>query len=64
MNIEKISKEEKEILYKAADEYQTTRHINITCPRCNGKLKYVGNMSSYRMLCEKQCGIALNVRGI
>lgn len=64
MNIEKISEEEKEILYKAADEYQTTGIINITCPRCNGILKYIGNMSSYRIFCENQCGIIFNVRGI
>lgn len=64
MDINKVTEKEMEILYMAADEYQANGIINITCPRCNGKLKYLGNMSSYRILCENQCGIIFSVRGI
>lgn len=64
MDINKISEDEKMVLYKAADEYQTSGIIKQTCPRCGGKLQYIGNMSSYRIFCEEQCGIVFNVRGI
>lgn len=64
MDIKKISEEEKKVLYKVADEYQAGGIIRRTCPRCNGKLKYIGNMSSYRIFCQNQCGIVFNVRGI
>lgn len=64
MDIKKISDNEEAILYKAADEYQTSGVIRQTCPRCNGKLKYIGNRSSYRIFCESQCGIVFNIRGI
>lgn len=64
MDINKISENEMKILFKAADEYQTNGTIQELCPRCNGKLKYIGNMSSYRIYCERECGILLNIRGI
>lgn len=64
MGIKKISENEEAVLYKAADEYQISGVIKQTCPRCNGKLKYIGNMSSYRIFCEKQCGIVFDIRGI
>ena len=64
MDISKISEDEKTVLYKVADEYQTTGIINTICPRCNGKLKYIGNKSSYRIFCENKCGIFFTVRGI
>lgn len=63
MNI-KISEDERGVLFRAADEYQTNGIIKTPCPRCSGKLQYRGNMSSYRISCENQCGIMLNVRGI
>ncbi len=64
MDIERITEDEEKVLYKAADEYQINGVIKEPCPRCNGKLKYIGNMSSYRIYCENQCGIIFNVRGI
>lgn len=64
MGIKKISENEEAVLYKAADEYQISGVIKQTCPRCNGKLKYIGNMFSYRIFCEKQCGIVFDIRGI
>ena len=64
MDIKKISENEKKILYKAADEYQTSGIIRQNCPRCNGKLQYIGTMSSYRIFCENRCGIVFNIRGI
>lgn len=57
MDINKISEDEKTILYKVANEYQTTGTINTTCPRCNGNLKYIGNKSSYQIICEDKCGL-------
>ena len=64
MDIKNFSENEKAVLYKAADEYQTSGTIKQTCPRCRGKLQYIGNMSSYRISCINQCGIIFNVRGI
>ena len=64
MDIKRISENEKAVLYKVADEYQTNGVIIRSCPRCNGKLKYIGNKSSYRIYCENECGIIFNVRGI
>ena len=64
MDIKKISESEKIVLYRAADEYQRSGIIKEDCPRCKGKLKYIGNTSSYRIFCENQCGIIFNVRGI
>ena len=54
MDINKISEDEKTVLYKVADEYQTTGVINTSCPRCNGKLKYICNKSSYRIICDNK----------
>lgn len=64
MDMIKISEEEKSKLFKVANEYQERGIIVEDCPRCNGKLKYIGNTSSYRIYCENQCGIIFNVRGI
>ena len=64
MDIKKITENDINILYKAADEYQTSGKIKQICPRCQGKLKYMGNMTSYRIKCENNCGIIFNVRGI
>lgn len=64
MDIKKITENEKNILYKAADEYQKGGKIKQLCPHCQGQLKYMGNMSSYRIMCENNCGIIFNVRGI
>ncbi len=64
MDINKISEDEKEVLYISADEYQTNGVIKQICPRCGGELRYTGNRSSYRIYCENKCGIIFNVRGI
>ena len=64
MDIKKISEDEKAVLYIAADEYQANGVIKQICPRCGGKLRYIGNRSSYRIYCENECGIIFNVRGI
>ncbi len=64
MDINEISEDEIQVLYEAADEFQENGIVKVRCPRCNGKLKYIGNMSSYRIFCENACGIVLNVRGI
>ena len=64
MDTKRITEKEEMILFKAADEYQTNGVIKELCPRCNGKLKYIGNMSSYRIFCENQCGIDFGLRGI
>lgn len=60
----KITDEEKNILYKVADEFQTIGKSNIQCPRCEGKLEFIGNMSAYRIWCDNSCGIIFTVRGI
>lgn len=64
MDIKKIPKIEKEVLYNAADEFQETGIITKHCPRCGGKLTYNGNNSSYCITCENKCGIVFTVRGI
>lgn len=64
MDIKKITEEEKSVLYIVADEYQDNGVIKQICPRCGGKLQYIGNRSSYRIFCERECGIIFNVRGI
>lgn len=64
MDIKKITDEEKETLYKVADEYQQKGIITDDCPRCGGKLIYIGNNSSYRITCQNKCGIVFTVRGI
>lgn len=55
---------EEEFLYNVADEYQKTGFITKVCPRCGGKLTYVGNNSSYRIICEDNCGVLLSIRGL
>lgn len=64
MDIKKMSEEEEEFLYDAADEYQETGVITRVCPRCGGKLAYIGNNSSYRIICEDNCGVLLSIRGL
>ena len=64
MNIHKISEAEKAVLYTAAAVYQADGVIKQICPRCGGRLQYIGNRSSYRIYCEKECGILFHVRGI
>ena len=64
MDIKKISNEEKKVLYKVADEYQKKGIVTEVCPRCGGKLVYIGNKSSYRISCENKYGIVFTVRGI
>lgn len=60
----KISEEEEEFLYQVADEYHEKGISTKVCPRCGGKLTYIGNCSSYRISCENNCGILLSIRGI
>lgn len=55
---------EEDFLYNVADEYQETGFITKVCPRCGGKLTYVGNNSSYRIICEDNCGVLLSIRGL
>lgn len=64
MDINEITEKEMRILFEAAEEYQTNGIIQEPCPRCHGKLRYIGNMSSYRIYCESECGILLDVRGL
>lgn len=64
MDIKKLSEEEEEFLYQVADEYQEKGIITKVCPRCGGKLTYIGNNSSYRISCENNCGTLLSMRGI
>ena len=64
MDIKKNSKEEEEFLYHVVDEYQKKGSSTKVCPHCGGKLTYIGNNSSYRIICENNCGILLSIRGI
>lgn len=66
MESKELSKSEEAILYKVVEEYQENGVIKQNCPRCNGKLHYIGNKISYRISCENEskCGIWLSIRGI
>lgn len=64
MDIKKNSKEEEEFLYQVADEYQKKGIITKVCPHCGGELTYIGNNSSYRIICENKCGVLFSIRGI
>ncbi len=64
MSIERdLNKQEEEMIYKAIDEFQECGKTDIACPICNGKLKYIGNYSSFRVFCEN-CGEVYSLRGI
>ena len=64
MGIAGMSKDEETKISKAVWEFQTNGVTEELCPRCNGKLKFIGNMSSFRIFCENQCGIDYGLRGI
>lgn len=66
MGSKELSETELSVLYRAAEEFQTKGVITQTCPRCSGKLQYIGNRTSYRIFCENEsiCGIWDSVRGI
>ncbi len=61
---QKLTEEEEEILYQVATEFQDKGFTNTHCPRCKGKLLYQGNFSGYRIICEENCGVVINCRGI
>lgn len=58
-----LTEQEEEAIYRAVDEFREHGRMDITCPICNGKLEYVGNYSSYSILCQN-CGNILSLRGI
>lgn len=58
-----LTEQEEEIIFKAVDEFREYGKTEIVCPICNGKLEYVGNNSSFSVLCE-QCGNIYSLRGI
>lgn len=58
-----LNKQEEELIYKAIDEFREYGKTGIACPVCNGNLKYDGNYSSFRVLCEN-CGEIYSLRGI
>lgn len=58
-----LTEEEEEIIFKAIDEFREYGKTSISCPTCYGKLEYVGNNSSFRVLCEN-CGMVYSLRGI
>jgi tRNA(Ile2) C34 agmatinyltransferase TiaS len=64
MNNSTTTEEESRILFKAVEEFERNGETEILCPRCGGKLRYVGNNSGYRISCEKDGCIMLTVRGI
>ena len=59
-----ISEKEENLLYEIADEFQRNSETQIKCPRCEGKLNFIGGMSAYRISCVNNCGIVFSVRGI
>ena len=60
--IELLEHEEQEI-FKAIDDFREHGRTNIICPRGGGKLKYVGNNSSFVISCEN-CDLMYSLRGI
>lgn len=58
-----LSEQEESIIYKAIDAFREYGKTDIACPICNGKLEYVGNNSSFTLLCEN-CGEIYSLRGI
>ena len=58
-----LTRREEEIIFKAVDEFREYAKTDIMCPICNGRLKYVGNHSSFSVLCEN-CGNIYSLRGI
>lgn len=58
-----LTEEEEEIIFKAVDEFREYGKTSISCPICSGKLEYVGNNSSFGVLCEN-CGMVYSLRGI
>lgn len=63
MEINQLSDDQENILYLAADEYETNGVIYQICPLCGGKLYFKGTSVSYQISCEK-CGILQSIRGI
>lgn len=58
-----LNEQEEETIYKAIDEFREYGKTCIVCPVCSGKLRYDGNYSSFRVLCEN-CGVIYSLRGI
>ena len=54
------------VMFRAAEEFQTKGVTTQTCPRCNGKLHYIGAGNSYSLFCENKsiCGFWESIRGI
>ena len=66
MESKELSISEREVLYKAVEEYRETGVMKQICPRCGGKLHYMEKGSSYRIYCENEskCGVWDSIRGI
>ena len=58
-----LTEQEEEVIYRAIDEFREYGRTNITCPICNGKLEYIGNCSSFSILCQN-CGDLYSLRGL
>lgn len=58
-----LSAQEEKIIFNAIDDFREYGKTDIECPICEGKLNYIGNNSSFAILCEN-CGIIYSLRGI
>lgn len=60
---QELTDQEEGIIYSAIDDFQKSGTTIIACPFCKGKLKYIGNRSSFGISCEN-CGVIYSLRGI
>lgn len=64
MDSEEMLEKERNIAFKAAEEYKTNGKISEHCPYCNGELKYAGFGNSFCISCKSQCGFEYSIRGL
>ncbi|GIO86758.1 hypothetical protein J25TS5_36900 [Paenibacillus faecis] len=60
----KTTEAERNVLYKAVEDFCTKGDTDLVCPRCSKKLMFQGNLTSYRIFCEDRECISLTARGL
>lgn len=63
-NKKKTTEAERNVLYKAVEDFCKKGGTDIACPRCGKKLMFQGNLTSYRIFCEDRECISLTARGL
>lgn len=63
-NKQVTNENERNLLYRAVEDYIENGSTKIVCPRCGKQLNFQGSLTTYRIACEDRDCISLSARGI